>query len=320
MARRIEISVSGDQSQKIIEYLNSVDGAESFQLQRETSIKPFGDVITVAATNGATIELVGWLQDRGIGNDGKSSITVSEPSTVISKDISNKLRAERNEGISQETESFLHKPTAVDIDTYMIMFGAGIFVAAGIITDALHVALAGVVLAPGFQPIMLITYGVINKTNEWKRGIKQTFLMYFFLLIGAICTTYVLTAVGTSITAGTSSYLPKAGMLLEYWASMNFTGLFIAASAGFIGTFVVSSRQPSLLPSITIAVALIPSLSIVGIAGVAGEWELVQTAGLRWLSEVLLLLVFSSLAFVIKKIIVEKMGSLGNLLGGKQKS
>lgn len=320
MARRIEVVVGGNRSRSVVEFLESVDGAESFQLQRGASLKPPGDLITISSTNGAAIEIIGWFEEHSIGSDGSSSITISEPSTVISDEISDKLRAERNEGISQETESFLHKPTAIDIDTYMIMFGAGIFAAAGIITDAIHLALAGVVLAPGFQPLMLITYGVINGTREWKRGIKQTLLMYLSLLIGAILTTYILMSVGRSVTGGKATYLPEAGVLLNYWASMNFTGLFIAASAGFIGTFVVSSRQPSLLPSITIAVALIPSLSIAGIAGVAGEWGLAQTAIIRWISELILILLFSSIAFLLKKMLVKRMGNIGNVLAGKQKS
>lgn len=144
--------------------------------------------------------------------------------------------------------------------------------------------------------------------------------MYLSLLLGAIATTYILLSIEKSVTGGRASYLPEAGVLLDYWAIMNFTGLFIGASAGFIGTFVVSSRQPSLLPSITIAVALIPSISVAGIAGVAGERALVQTAIARWISEIILILFFSSLAFLFKKMLVDKMGNIGNILAGKQKS
>lgn len=100
---------------------------------------------------------------------------------------------------------------------------------------------------------------------------------------------------------GTPAYLPKAGTLLNYWATLNPTVYFIAAVAGFVGSFVTASRQHSLIPSITIALALVPTMTIVGITAVAGEWSFAGTSILRWLIEVELCLLFSALAFLLKK-------------------
>ena len=77
-------------------------------------------------------------------------------------------------------------------------------------------------------------------------------------------------AYGYSITGDTPAYLPKAGSLINYWATFRTMGYYIAAVAGFVGSLLAASRQPSLIPSITIAVALIPSMSIVCIAATAG--------------------------------------------------
>lgn len=180
------------------------------------------------------------------------------------------------------------------------MFGAGVFTATGIITDALHVALAGLILAPHFHPLLVVSFSLINKTKVWKQGLKQTFLMYLALLAGAVLTGSVMKAFGNTIAGGTPAYLPKAGTLIKYWASLNPTAYYIAAVAGFVGSFVAASRQPSLIPSITIALALVPSMAIVGIAAVAGEWHFAGTAIQRWLIEVGLCLIFSALAFLLK--------------------
>lgn len=300
MPRTLTLIVHPGISQQVIAKAKSLKGAGSVQLQKDGAISPPGDVITISATNGAAIELNQWLKEHKIGKDKGSSISISEPTTLSSNDLSPYLKLERNMGSIDEIQAFLHKPTATDLNTYMIMFGAGIFATTGIITNAVHLALAGFIFAPGFQPVMMIAFGLTNRSGEWKRGLKQTFLMFLALLAGAILAGYTMEWFGNSLTAGKAAYLPTGGILIDYWASLNKTAYFIAATAGFTGAFAISSRQPSLIPAITIAVALIPSMSIVGIGIVAGEIDLITTALSRWGIEILLILIFSSLSLILQ--------------------
>lgn len=306
MPRRIQLTVPFADTESVIAHAKTISGAGSIQLQKNVSVKPEGDIIIVEGTNDAAIELLDWCKSRGIGSKASTGISTSEPFSLVSPSIHKQINRERNEAILEEVESFLHKPVSVDLNTYVIMFGAGIFAATGIANDALHLAVAGFILAPGFHPLLLVSFSLVNRTAAWKQGIKQTFLMFLSLLAGAAVTGFVMQAIGVNLSGGKPAYLASAGTLIEYWATVSPTSLYVAAAAGFVGAFVASSRQPSLIPSITIAVALIPSISVVGLSLASGDWEYAATALNRWLIEVALLLVFSGLAFLLKRKISHK--------------
>lgn len=306
MPRKLSITVPSDVSQSVIDQAKDIEGIGCIQLQKGVSVQPPGDVVIVEGTNDAAMELVYWCKEHDIGPSTSSGISTSEPSSLISKQINQEMNNEKNEALLEEIEAFLHKPTSGTINTYMIMLGAGIFAATGIMTDAIHLAIAGFILAPGFQPLLIITFGLVYRTSIWKQGVQKSLLMYLALMVGAVVTGYALQWMDYSVTGGKAAYLHEAGTLISYWSQLTPAGYYIAAAAGFCGTFIVTTRQPSLVPSVTVAAALVPSMAIVGLGVSSGDLDLAGTAFIRWSSEVLILLVFSALAFLLKKKITHK--------------
>ena len=127
MPRKVQITVPSEETEMVIAYAKKLPGTGSIILQKEASVKPTGDVISVEGSNDAALELLAWCRSKGIGKKSTNSVSTSEPYSILSPDITKELNQEQNESSQEEQQAFLYKPIAPDLNTYMIMFGAGVF-------------------------------------------------------------------------------------------------------------------------------------------------------------------------------------------------
>ncbi len=84
---------------------------------------------------------------------------------------------------------------------------AGAIAAAGIATNALHLVIGAMVIAPGFEPLLKISLGIAAAGTGWKRGARQTGAAYGVLVVGALVAAPTLRATGITLPADEGAYL-----------------------------------------------------------------------------------------------------------------
>lgn len=128
---------------------------------------------------------------------------------------------------------------------------------------------------------------------------KSTSSGYTALIIGATVTALILRALGISVNETSSSYLP-AGVLVSYWTTISPPSLIASFIASIAGTVLIASNRSVLTAGVMIALALIPTISITGMALVAGDFGLAGAGIIRWLIDVAFVGIFSALIFLWK--------------------
>jgi uncharacterized membrane protein len=101
------------------------------------------------------------------------------------------------EAIWEEVEMVISKDSNMSPDILILMVMAGAITTIGIATSTIHVVIGGMLVAPGFMPLMRITLGLANKNKYWFRGITDSLKGYLALKLGAIFTTFMLRWTGT---------------------------------------------------------------------------------------------------------------------------
>jgi uncharacterized membrane protein len=232
-------------------------------------------------------------------------MTTSDPLCVISNANLSEIVNDTSESIWEEMEILIGKESNMSANALIVMAISGFLAVVGIATNALHIVIAGMVIAPGFEPISRISLGVASKSNAWKRGISNTAAGYGALLAGAIFATMVLNTSGIPPILGKSSYLP-AGSLLYYWSNITMSSVAISSAAGIAGALLIATNRSVLTAGVMIALALIPSFSIFGMAIMSGEIILAGQSLLRWSIDVIIVISFSLLVFSWKRFRVHK--------------
>lgn len=305
MPRIVEIAVPSDQTDTLISEIKGLKQLISLRVQRGISIHPEGDVVTLEVTDRSLHGLMQLLDKRGMLQDPGVSFTSSQPLSIISKESAMEITNDTSEATWEEMQVTISKESNMTPNGLGIMLISGVLATIGIATNALHIVIAAMVIAPGFEPIVRIALGVITRNITWRKGIIDTAKGYAMIIIGSAVTTFILQAAGKNPMGGEASYLP-AGVLVSYWTSLAFPSLLITSAASIAGVLVIITNRSILTAGVMIALALVPTATITGIALVTGELDIAGKAFLRWLIEVSFIAIFSLLIFIWKKSKVHK--------------
>lgn len=281
MLRTVAITVPRDTTDALLGGLGTLDGLLSLRVQRGISLQPPGDVVTVETTDRGLRALLHLLDERGVGRDPGSSITTSEPSAIISSAAASRIAGAGSEGIWEELEVVIGKESNMTANALAVMAIAGVLAAAGLATNALHVVIGAMVVAPGFEPIARIALGAVTRSAAWRRGLVQTAQAYGALVAGAAATGLLLRALGRPLLGQEASYLP-AGVLVSYWTTVTPTAVLVSAVASVAGAVLLAMRRSVLTAGVMIALALVPAAAITALALVAGDLPVAGRGVLRW--------------------------------------
>jgi hypothetical protein len=301
MPRRVEITVSPTETEALLERISGIDGLIGLRVQAGVSRKPPGDVISLEITNRALPELTRLLGDNGVGKSATGSFSTSEPISVTSSSWALAIVSDVSDATWEEMEGVIAKNSNVTTSAALVMATAGMLATIGIATNALHIALGAMLIAPGFQPIVRVALGIVGRSGAWRRGLADIVRGYASLAAGAAATAILLRALGESaVGRSEASYLP-AGVLLSYWTTITVPSLVVTAAAGVAGALLIATNRAVLTAGVMIALALVPGATIAAAAAVEGELVMAANGAARWLVEVVLILLTSVLVLQWKQ-------------------
>jgi hypothetical protein len=153
MPRTVAITLSPSQTDGLITEIQRLEGLVGLRVQRGISVQPPGDVVSVEVLNRALPSLMRLLDAQSIGRTAAGSITTSEPTSLISASSAEAIMRDSNEATWEEMEAVIAKETNMTVNTLLLMGACGILAVIGIATNALHLVIAAMVLAPVSSPL-----------------------------------------------------------------------------------------------------------------------------------------------------------------------
>lgn len=292
MPRTVEFTIPAGKVDGLIPHIREIDGLVGLQVQRGASLHPAGDVVTIQITNQSLHELARLLDSREIGREHGTVVT-SEPVSVVSSSLASVIARDTSDATWEEMDAVIARESNMGPNGLLLMFGSGLLATTGIMTNALHIVLAGMLIAPGFEPITRIALGFVSRSEGWKRGIVDTAKAYAMMVAGAALMMLVLLSMDKPSLVGEPTYLGQ-GELFSYWSQISADSLIISAIGGVMGALLVATKRAVLTGGVMIALALVPAASLAGMSLVVGEWEVFARAAGRWLLEVALVIAGSA--------------------------
>jgi hypothetical protein len=302
MARRIDITVAPQDRDKLIADIKTLDNVINLQLLQGVSISPPGDVVSVTIPSKSLQELMRLLDQHGLGTKAGFSVTSSEPDSLVDANHSQQLDRDWIEASWEEMETIISKGSNANSMLLILVATAGVLAAVGIATNAIHVAIGGMLVAPGFMPLMRITLGFVCGCKMiWKKGVADVFLIYAVMIVAAALTALLLKAFGMDPLPGKADYYQLTKSLFSYWTTVTPVSIISSAAASLAGAVLIATKRSVFTSGVMIGLALVPSASIVGMALVTGDIAGAGNAALRWLTDVVLILGISYAFFMLIK-------------------
>lgn len=292
MSRTLEVSVPFEKSEALVRAVSNLDQVVGVSLQPGASRKPRGDVITVHVTNDG-VEPV--LKVFGDLLDDRSSVVSAEPRSIVSASSQATIDREKDEASWPEMAAKLRRETNLTMNYLLAMFFAGVIAAVGIWTSTIHIVVGAMVIAPGFEPILRVPFGLLaGDRRAWQQGLSAT--------VGG----YAAMVGGGALAAVLLPFLKAAPPLRElhwaaYWSSFSSPSIVVALCAGAAGAAIIAAHRSVLTAGVMIALALIPTATLTGMALAHGDLGLAGGAAAQWALEAVLVAVSGGALFALKK-------------------
>ncbi len=294
MPRAIKISLASDKSGSLIDRLLSIEGVISVDLQKDASIEPEGDVVSVAVVNQRTRAVLEMLDELDITSQG--SIQMSSLSSVVSRGNQDMIDGESDETVWDEMAFMLRTDTNLSLNYILSMTLAGAIAAGGLWTDTLHVVVGAMLIAPAFEPLARLPFGLVSGIRELvPTGIKSILVGNLAMVLGAALSTLV---IELWQPGAANAFLDN--QWVSFWSSITFTSLWVSFFGGIAGAVVISAQKSVLTTGVMVTLALIPSMSLIGMGLIAGDVGLMGMAFLRWALDAVLVIMMCAMVFGLK--------------------
>ncbi|WP_410217131.1 DUF389 domain-containing protein [Paracoccus sp. (in: a-proteobacteria)] len=278
MPRQIEFSGSAADCALLLEHVQEQEGVARILLQRGVAQRPEGDVVTIEAANQASEDILNILSDLGLLHSG--AVSISEPNATVCADAAGTINEEGNDAIWEEIGAMMRQDTNPSFNFLALMALSGAVAVFGIVSDTIHVVVGAMLIAPGFEPLLRIVFGLGGDRHSARSGVWSTVLGYAALAgAAAIATPVALSFADVSQAELAQRYWAN------YWSSIKPDGVATSALAGVAGGIIVSSRLKVLATGVMVALALIPSMALVGMGLATGNGTLLLGAAGRWAVE-----------------------------------
>lgn len=279
----------------VLQRVQDIPGVVGLAHHRGVSVEPDGDLVTIHTTNDGMRPVVDVLLDLDVHHAG--SVITTEPRSLLSSDYQHVIDRESNETVWDEMAFLLRQDTNLASNYLALMALAGAVAAVGLWTDTLHMVIGAMVIAPAFEPLVRIPFGVIAGPRELtRRGLLSTVVGYVMIALGGLLAVLVLQVIDPRASSALASRT-----WVTFWSTPTATGLLASTFAAAAGAVVITGQRSVLTTGVMIALALIPSMSIVGMALAVGDVGLMGRGLVRWLLDVALVLVVSTLVLGLKQ-------------------
>jgi hypothetical protein len=296
--RTIELTVPQDHTERLVAELRRLQPL-ALRLHRGAALDPPGDVVSLDVPNRRLGQVMRVADGHGLGDGNGVSMTTSVPLSIVSEAYSG-LTREQGGTTWEELELSIGQDSTMTADRVVVMGIAGLVAGLGIVSGAVHVVVGAMVIAPGFQPFARFVLGLVNRSGAWRGGLVDVLRAYGALLAGATVAAVLSQALsGDALDAG-GTYL-TADSLVRYWTTTTWVGVAVGAVAAVCGGLLVSINRTVLTAGVMVALALVPTASLVPMALVAGDATLAGRAGARFLVEVALVLAGCAGVFLVKR-------------------
>jgi hypothetical protein len=299
VARTVQMTVAASSSEALLHDLEELQ-PHTLRVHRGASLRPPGDLVSLEIDNDRLHEIMQVADAHGLGREGGVSLTTSEPLSLVSHGYT-ALSREEGGTTWEELELAMSGDSTMTGDRLIVMAIAGFIAGIGIVTGAIHVVVGAMVIAPGFQPFARFALGLVNRSKSWKGGLQDSALAYLAVVVGSTAAAVLSALAGSSaLDSGGDSYL-GADQLVAYWSTTTWGGIAVGAVAAVCGGLLLAINRTVLTAGVMVALALVPTAALVPMALVAGDPALAGGAGLRFLVEVVLVLLGTGLVFVVKR-------------------
>ncbi len=270
-------------------------GVLSLCLAAVTMVIP-GAMVSLAIVSAAFVAMVvgGMMLSYGMTHQPGEAALINRPlvleifrSWLTDRDVGADRRGVIADSLYFEAPDRTHK-----IASYVVMLALSVTIASfAILQDSTAVVIGAMLVAPLMTPIMGCAAGLVA---GWRQRVLASLSVVAASVTGAIGLAWILASwIPAMVPLGVNTQILSR-------SSPTLLDMAIAVAAGAAGAYAtIDDRVSSSLTGVAVAVALVPPLSVTGIALEAGRWSAALGSFLLFGTNLVSIILASVVVFVL---------------------
>ncbi len=270
-------------------------GVLSLCLAAVTLVIP-GAMVSLAVVSAAFVAMVvgGMMLSYGMTHQPGEAALVNRPlvleifrSWLTDRDVGADRRGVIADSLYFEAPDRTHK-----IASYVVMLALSVTIASlAVLQDSTAVVIGAMLVAPLMTPIMGCAAGLVA---GWRQRVLTSLSVVAASVMGAIGLAWILASwIPAMVPLGVNTQILSR-------SSPTLLDMAIAVAAGAAGAYAtIDDRVSSSLTGVAVAVALVPPLSVTGIALEAGRWSAALGSFLLFGTNLVSIILASVVVFVL---------------------
>jgi hypothetical protein len=303
MYRSFEVSVPPAATDEVLASLERLDAVVSLSVDRGASIKPPGDAITVHSLNSGAGDVLRIVEEAHA--HGQVSVATADLASLIDREHADAIVKDTDEALWEETEAGVRHQGRPTHNYLLLMAAGGAIAATGFLSTPPTQTIAFVsasVIAPGFEPLAKVPLGLaLGRWRTVLRGLRSALFGYLLIVAAAALAYLLLEATGATTL---KNFLGNKEV--DKLSNPISLDLLVSGAAAVAGVVMVATRRFALLAGPLMALALIPSAAMAGVAAVTGEGKLVFQGLERLGIDIGLIFLFGLLVAGLKQALVHR--------------
>lgn len=300
MHRAIEITVSPQHTDGLVEELKGQPDVLELSVLKGASVKPEGDVVIVKALNRGADDVLRSAQRAQHVRGATVSVATSELASLIDPAHKDRIKDDVDEELWEEMETGLLHQSRVTSNYLILMATGGAVAATALVSElAVYVTLsvAASIIAPAFEPIAKIPLGLmLRQWDTARRAFVSTIAGYAVMVLAAALTFFVLEWAG-AVTAAEFVGSREVQRMLK----PTLKATLVSACAALAGITITAAYREIIIAGPVIALVLVPVAASVGVSLAAREPGMAAAALGRLGLDLLSVLVVSALYVLWKQ-------------------
>jgi hypothetical protein len=300
----LTVAVAPERTDELLEELQRFeDHVVTISVLRDASVKPPGDIVEIMVLNRAASAVLRAIERHGA--DGALSVATSQVDSISDREHEQALNADIDEAPWDDVRAQLREHTQPGINFFGLMFLGGVVAACGLVSSPVSQALALVasaILAPAFEPLAELSLGVVLRRRDllW-RAVRSGVPGYLCVVVAGALTMILLEATSSDVSERfiTNQHVGEL-------ADPSIASLLISVAGAVAGGLVITAYRMPLLPGPIVAVQIVSSAAMIGMAAAAGKGHISAQALQRFATDAAFIFVACLLVFWLKERLVHR--------------
>jgi hypothetical protein len=297
MHRNFSVYGDGEVLRRVAHELLPLAEVISIRLDDAGAMKPKGGVLELQVLNVVADEVLRRLQPAVL--DGRVAILVASSNVILDRDRQKQIDEDADEMLWEEMEQNLRNTGRTSPNSLVLMALGGAISAASVAAAPLLQLtgfIAGSIVAPAFEPVVSISFGlVLRQWHVARRALLATLAGYAALIGGAALAWLLLQPLGQD---GVRT-LAHPGV--QQVLSQQPAGLLISVGCAVAGGLMVVSLRDIYVVGPLIGLVVVPAAASIGCAVVLRDWHTFWIAAARVAVDLAMVLVAGALVFWVKQ-------------------